>query len=748
MAKLKGEPKPQGAGPKAKSRPKAAAPAADPAYDAHREKMAAASRTKSAKGREVGPIPKVVHPKRRAKCAQSLKLFCETYLADRFALEWSDDHVTVLARLEGAILRGGLFSLAMPRGSGKTSMCEAAALWAVLYGHRRFVALVGSSDEAAVELLESIKLLIESNDLLGEDFPEVCHPVRMLEGQTNRANGQTVDQVRTRIGWASKEAVFPTVKGSKASGSVIQVAGITGRVRGMKAATADGASIRPDFVIVDDPQTDESAESLGQSAKRERLVTGAVKGLAGPGKTMSMAVPCTVIAPGDLAERLLDRDRNPQFRGERMRMVYAFPERQDLWDRYAELRRNSFRAGGEGREATEFYAANREAMDRGAKVAWPARFDPLCEVSGLQAAMNLKIDSPIAFAAEYQNEPLVEALPGMRSLDPDALAARLSGVPRAEVPRECATLTAFVDIGKRVLWYAVAAFDGKFGGSLIDYGPFPAQNRSYFRADDARPTLADAYPDAGSDDARLHLGLRDLTNRVLGTEYRRHETGEPHRVQVCLVDRGWKPEVVHKICRQSAHAAALRPSVGHSVGSTGRPVRQWADAVGEVVSPPGQPAWRWGYAKGEHAIGRRVIFDADQWKGFAADRLTTPAGGFAPLMLPGVPGRESPDAHRMLCDHLGAEFGGPGRTADTEYEKWQARPNRDNHLWDCVVGCFVAASVAGVRWSAAVAAGDFDPAPARKRSGPKLSLAERVELKRRERERAAASDLHARLVPE
>lgn len=694
-------------------------------YVAHREKAGQRQREISTTGRDVGPIPKTRNARRKSKCRSSLKLFCESYLTDRFAIAWSDDHLTVLKRLEGAILRGGLFALAMPRGSGKTAICEATALWAVLYGHRRFVVLIGASDAAAVELLESIKLLVETNDLLGEDFPEVCHPVRKLEGQTNRANGQTVGGVRTRIGWAQSEAVFPTIKGSKASGSVIRVAGITGRVRGMKAATADGTSIRPDFVIVDDPQTDDSAESLGQSAKRERIITGAIKGMAGPGKTISMAVPCTIISPGDLAERLLDRDRNPTFRGERMRMVYQFPARQDLWDRYAEIRRASYRAGGEGEDATEFYRDNREEMDRSAVVAWPARFDPENELSGLQAAMNIKIDNPIAFAAEYQNEPLSEALPGMRSLAADELVGRLSGVPRLQIPRECATVTAFVDVGKSVMWYAVCAFDSRFGGSVIDYGPYPAQNRSYFRADDARPTLADLYPKAGSDDARLHLGVRDLTNAIMGTEYARHQTGEPHKVQMCLVDRGWKPEVIHKVCRQSAHTAALRPSVGHSVGSTGRLVRQWADQAGEVVSQAGQPTWRWGYAKGEHTIGRRVIFDADQWKGFAADRLLTPVSGFAPLLLPGESGKTAPDAHRMLADHLASEFGGPARTSDLEYEKWQARPNRDNHLWDCVVGCCVAASIAGVRWSAATAAGDTEVAP-RARTKVKLSDIQRA----------------------
>ena len=79
----------------------------------------------------------------------------------------------------------------------------------------------------------------------------LCHPIRSLEGITQRAAGQLYQGRQTHIGWTAKEIVLPTIEGSAASGAIIRVAGITGRIRGMKFKRADGQSIRPSLVLID-----------------------------------------------------------------------------------------------------------------------------------------------------------------------------------------------------------------------------------------------------------------------------------------------------------------------------------------------------------------------------------------------------------------------------------------------------------------------------------------------------------------
>jgi hypothetical protein len=158
-------------------------------------------------------------------------------------------------------------------------------------------------------MLESIKVEFETNDHLCEDYPEAVFPIHSLERIHNRAKGQLCNGKHTRIVWTADEIVLPTIEGSKASGAIIRVAGIESRIRGMKFKRADGRAVRPSLVVLDDPQTDESARSDPQVRSRLETLNGAILNLAGPGQKISGIMPCTVIRPGDLADQILDRVR-------------------------------------------------------------------------------------------------------------------------------------------------------------------------------------------------------------------------------------------------------------------------------------------------------------------------------------------------------------------------------------------------------------------------------------------------------
>lgn len=371
-------------------------------------------------------------------------------------------------------------------------------------------------------MLESIKTELESNELLASDFPEVCFPIESLDGISNRCGGQLYKGERTHIGWTANEVILPTIVGSAASGAIIKVTGITGRIRGMKFKRPDGKAARPSLVVLDDPQTDESARSLSQCVTRERILAGAVLGLAGPGKKIAGAMPCTVIRPGDVADSLLDKEKHPEWNGERTKMVYRFPLNEKLWSKYAEIRGESLRAHGDLREATAFYEQNRDSLDEGAQIAWPERFNH-DEASAIQHAMNLKLQDEAAFFAEYQNEPLPEKTTDEGMLSPDQIAAKVNGHKRGEIPIGCSHLTMFIDVQGKLLYYLIAAWADDFTGCVLDYGAYPDQRRAYFTLREAQKTLQSAVKGAGLEGA-IYAGLEAATAQHLAREWQRSVT--------------------------------------------------------------------------------------------------------------------------------------------------------------------------------------------------------------------------------
>lgn len=637
-------------------------------------------------GRDIGPLPEVVNPDRKAACERNFQLFCESYFPETYALAWSPDHLKVIEKIETAVLRGGLFALALPRGSGKTTITESAALWSMLYGHREFVVLIGATESAALELLDSLKTELEVNERLAEDFPEVCYPVAQLEGIANRCAGQLYKGERTRITWTSNEIVLPTVEGSRASGIIVRVAGITGRIRGMKFKRSDGRSVRPSLVIIDDPQTSESAGSLEQTRKRVRVLAGDILGLAGPGQKISGIMPCTIIRPGDMADIILNRNTHPDWNGEKTRMVYRFPTNMKLWEEYAEIRAEALRTEGNFQKATEFYLANREAMDAGAEVSWEARFNH-DEVSALQHAMNLKFQDEAAFQSEYQNDPLPDDTADDSLLSVDEICAKINGLARRRVPLKCDRLTMFVDVQKALLFYVVIAWAEDFTGAVIDYGSWPDQHRHEYSLADANPSIQTLFPKAGFEGA-LYAALSALTDECLGREWER-EDGAVLKIERALVDANWgqSTDVVYQFCRQSSHAGVILPSHGRYVGASSKPMTEYRKQQGDRLGFN----WMIPNVAGKRAI-RHVIYDTNYWKSFIHARLAVPVGDKGSLTLYG----RIPGAHQLFAEHLTAEYRvktqGRGRTVD----EWKLKPqSHDNHFLDCVAGCAVCGSMLG-----------------------------------------------------
>jgi hypothetical protein len=295
---------------------------------------------------------------------------------------------------------------------------------------------------------------------------------------------------------------------------------------------------------------------------------------------------------------------------------------------------------------------------------------------------------PIAFAAEYQNEPIREDSYAHDLLTADQVAEKLSRHARGVAPIAATRLSAFIDVQQRVLFWCVCAWDERFGGAVIDYGTYPEQPAGmHFTARDAPRDLAHAHPGTGFEGA-LFAGLGALTAKILGREWQR-DGGAVLRVGLCLIDAGWgqSTATVYQFCRQSEFGPITYPSYGRYVGAASRPFSDYRPKPGERVGLN----WRMPHGGGRRAQ-RYVLFDSNFWKTFIAARLLSAAGDVGSLSLFG----DRPATHRLFAEHVTAEYRVQAQVGERRVEEWKIRPHQtENHWLDCLVGCAVGASVLG-----------------------------------------------------
>jgi hypothetical protein len=176
-------------------------------------------------GRSLDPIPTVADPDHKEAARGSLRAFISTYF---------DGQDEPPEELQDTIIAGGV----VEAGDHVTGAC----LWAAIFGHHDRIAIVAASTARAARLLDAVKGELEGNDLLLEDFPEVCFPIR------SRCEDQTCGGDPTAILWGRDEIRLPTIEGSAASAATIHAVGETGRVNALR----DAVCRWPSLVLVAD----------------------------------------------------------------------------------------------------------------------------------------------------------------------------------------------------------------------------------------------------------------------------------------------------------------------------------------------------------------------------------------------------------------------------------------------------------------------------------------------------------------
>lgn len=649
---------------------------------------------------EIGEIPAVVNPERRERCRLNLLSFLTEYFPMTTGLsEFSEPHKSAIQRLQNGMLHGNARVLnAFPRGFGKTTLAENSAIWALLYGHRKFIPIIAADESAAKENLTSIKTELETNEMLYEDFPEVCRPVESLEGKPQRCASQTHDGERTYIKWMADTLVFPTVKingvESAASGGVVVSRGITGRIRGMKHKRPDGTQQRPDFVIVDDFETDESAQSPAQCDKRLGIISNAILRLTGHKSTLSVVINGTCICEGSATDILLDRKKHPEWESVRIPMMKSMASaHDDLWlDQYATIRKTYNPEDPHDRrraiaDANRFYLEHRSEMDAGAEATWATCFAD-GEHSAIQHAYNILIDDgESVFASECQNQPVRFTGSGGEFLTSNEMQRTRIGIEQMP-PAWIESVGFHIDVQHRCLYFTVLGAGPGFSLCPIEYGQFPAQPRGLIPyAEVTRETLEERYPGVGKERA-IELGVAELIDLLFGKIWTK-ENGVDISVDQGLIDANDQTDAVRRGIKRSKHSTKMAAAFGRSVKAADTPMLQLKLVEGEKRSTDTAIPWR--HTPDRKVIGQRLLFvDVNAVKTFLHRRIAAPLGDTGSFeMLNGD--------HRAYCDHVcDSEY--PTKTTGPwgEQYEWKARPQRpDNHLLDTTVGAIVAISLAG-----------------------------------------------------
>lgn len=134
-----------------------------------------------------------------------------------------------------------------PREAGKSTwLFKILPLWAVAHGHVRFVAAFTSTGPQAARWFTNVQRELDGNTLLRSDYPDLCMP--RVRASTGRAFTDTKTAYSSR------------------SGATFFAAGIDSSNLGLNVD-----DVRPDLILFDDIEPDESNYSVYQ--KQQRLIT-------------------------------------------------------------------------------------------------------------------------------------------------------------------------------------------------------------------------------------------------------------------------------------------------------------------------------------------------------------------------------------------------------------------------------------------------------------------------------------------
>jgi len=410
-------------------------------------------------------------PTRRAELEANSERWLKYYLPEAFPLEWSDGHKAIIKAIDETENSGDGTVVAAPRGEGKSTVCKGMGVKLNLTGKCKFLLLGGWKHTDAKEAFKFWVTILTSSERLQEDYPEFTQPFEVSKHSSRLSQLRWNDGTPCGAIIRSTDLIIelPDNRGAIAARS------INGDVKGLNVTLSDGSVIRPDKILLDDPQDVKRADNPIFVAQTCNHIETQWICLAGPQKRIAPMFAVTIKHNNDVGDtfskklnytcikipRVVQWADGFEEKGSRCRRMW-----EEWWAQYADEDTRG--------KAFEFYEKNKDEMVKGMRVSWMERKDD--QRGDPDAFFSAMVDyfslGKSVFYSEYQNAPLEETTQ-IYTLSPEIIHNMVDEsraplmIPEWSVLRVAATdlnpsygftceLKAYGKDGtSTVLWYAV-----------------------------------------------------------------------------------------------------------------------------------------------------------------------------------------------------------------------------------------------------------------------------------------------------
>ncbi len=285
------------------------------------------------------------------------------YLAGHFRRAPSAMHLWLGEQLDSfGENRGTKLNAIGPRGGAKSTIGTLCyVLRAAVEGWEPYIWIVSDTKNQAQTHLENIKIELEDNELLSQNYPLAC-------GQGPRWRATSLEL---------------------RNGTVIESFGTGQRLRGRRRRAH-----RPTLIVCDDLQNDGHMASAALRESSRQWFHGTL--LKAGTKRTNLINLATALHRDALAMQL---HQTPGWQSRKFQAIEHWPTNQELWSDWEKIYCD-IESLQSRKTACDFYEQHRQAMDEGAVLLWPEEED-------LYTLMKMRVEEGrTAFEREKQSSPI------------------------------------------------------------------------------------------------------------------------------------------------------------------------------------------------------------------------------------------------------------------------------------------------------------------------------------------------------